>query len=139
MRSCAVLFVLVPLVFGTLAGAEEWSPEPLRYSRIVLDESDRSYFADVSESFEMRDFAPPAGPVGVAPWVGDWHPTPRVQYVMVLRGAIEVTVEDGEVRRFDPGSVLLLEDVRGKGHDTKVVSDEPALFAIVAVPPTPAE
>ena len=69
-----------------------------------------------------------------AAWIGDWHPTPRVQYVLVMKGEVEITVETGESRRFGPGSVVLLEDVRGKGHDSRVVSDTPALFAMIAIP-----
>lgn len=41
-----------------------------------------------------------------------------------LSGTIEVTVSDGEVRVFGAGSALLLEDIRGKGHFTKVVGDD---------------
>ena len=143
------LFVLALLLVATSAWAEEWTPEPLRYARIALDENDRSYFADVSETLEVKNFAPPAGPLGVAAlrdaksltftsadaaWVGDWHPTPRVQYVLVMKGEVEITVETGESRRFGPGSVVLLEDIRGKGHDSRVVSDTPALFAMIAIP-----
>ena len=55
----------------------------------------------------------------------------------MLEGAIEIEVADGEIRRFSIGDIILLEDVSGKGHDTRVVSEEPALFAIVVLPETP--
>lgn len=149
MRPTTCLMLLLCIAVPGAATAEEWQPEPLRYARIILDDNDVSHFADVSEPFEMKDFAPPAGPVGVgqvrnasslvftssdANWIGDWHPTPRLQYVLVLKGAVEIRVEDGETRRFGPGSIIYLADVRGKGHDSKVVSDTPALFAMIAVP-----
>ena len=132
---------------GTAVQAE--TPESVAFARVVLDAEGRSDFADGEDTFELKDFAPPAGPVGVAPmrdakslvfttadasWKGDWHPTPRKQFVFVLGGAMEVEVEDGETRRFEQGDILLLEDTSGRGHDTRVVSDEPALWAIVAVP-----
>ncbi len=121
----------------------------LAYTRVALDENGRSDFAEGEDHFELKDFAPPAGPLGVAPmrdaeslvfttadadWVGDWHPTPRRQFVFMLAGAIEIEVEDGERRRFQEGDIILLEDTTGRGHDTRVVSATPALFAIVAMP-----
>jgi quercetin dioxygenase-like cupin family protein len=53
----------------------------------------------------------------------DWHPAPRKQFVMVLTGSMEVEAGDGEKRTFTPGSVLLVTDVDGMGHKTKVVGD----------------
>ena len=45
---------------------------------------------------------------------------------MGILGTVEVTVSDGEVRQFGPGSVALLEDTVGKGHVTHAVSDHGA-------------
>jgi hypothetical protein len=61
-----------------------------------------------------------------AGWHGDWHPAPARQLWVGVEGHLDVTVSDGETRRFGPGSLLLLEDVTGKGHVTKAVSDTPA-------------
>src|ERR1700720_4962478 len=49
----------------------------------------------------------------------DWHNAPRRQFVINLTGEVEITVSDGEKRRFGPGSILLAEDVTGKGHISK--------------------
>ena len=126
--------------------------ESVAYARVAMNAEGETYFADAAAKFELKDFAPPAGPVGVAAqqaaksvvfttsdsnWHGDWHPTPHKQYVFMLGGAIEIKVADGEVRRFSIGDIILLEDTSGRGHDTRVVSEEPALFAIVALPTTP--
>jgi hypothetical protein len=51
----------------------------------------------------------------------DWHPAPRRQYIVLLDGEIEITVGDGEVRRFRGGDVLLMEDTTGRGHRTRTV------------------
>ena len=48
---------------------------------------------------------------------------PRRQLIIHLAGEAEVEVSDGEVRRFGPGSVMLVEDVSGKGHRTRRVGD----------------
>src|SRR6478609_5004501 len=53
------------------------------------------------------------------------HPAPRRQLVVHLRGEVEVEVSDGEVRRFGPGSVVLVEDLGGRGHRTRSVGKEP--------------
>lgn len=49
----------------------------------------------------------------------DWHPAPRRQFVVTIAGEAEVEASDGEVRRIRPGTVMLAEDVTGKGHITR--------------------
>lgn len=58
------------------------------------------------------------------------HPAPREQWVVMLRGTIEVTVSDGSRRRFAPGDLVLAADITGTGHVTTGVGDPPfeALF-----------
>ncbi|MEM7467361.1 MAG: cupin domain-containing protein [Pseudomonadota bacterium] len=121
----------------------------LTYTKVTMDASQHSYFEDGELPFEVKEFAPPSGPIGVSAatatknllfttadktWATDWHPTPRRQFVVVLAGEITIEVESGEIRRFKSGDVFLLEDTAGRGHDSRVVSDEPAMFAMVALP-----
>ncbi|MGH8217621.1 MAG: hypothetical protein ACREUT_03485 [Steroidobacteraceae bacterium] len=54
----------------------------------------------------------------------DWHNAPRRMFLIVLQGTAQVTASDGEVRRFGPGSMLLMDDPKGKGHITEVVGKE---------------
>ena len=63
----------------------------------------------------------------------DFHTPPRRQYTVTLSGEIEVGTEDGIVRRFGPGTVLLVEDLTGKGHTTRVVGSEVRVFMVVAL------
>lgn len=58
------------------------------------------------------------------------HPAPREQWVVVLRGALEVEVSDGSRRRFEPGDLVFVADTAGKGHVTSAVGEPPieALF-----------
>jgi Cupin domain len=53
------------------------------------------------------------------------HPAPRKQWVVMLRGAIEVEVSDGTRRRFGPGDLVLVTDTTGSGHVTVAVGDPP--------------
>jgi Cupin domain len=53
------------------------------------------------------------------------HPAPAEQWVIVLRGAIEVEASDGQRRRFQPGDLLFVADTVGVGHATTAVGDPP--------------
>lgn len=140
---CVVLSVSADNVSGPQAATR------VNYTRLAMTADQQTYFVDEETPYELKDFAPPAGPIGVAmmqsakslifttlegKWDGDWHPAPRNQYVIVLGGVVEIDVASGESRQFTSGDILLLEDITGRGHDTRVLSDEPARFAIVALP-----
>jgi hypothetical protein len=51
----------------------------------------------------------------------DWHPAPRRQYIINLDAGVEITASDGEARRIGAGEVILVEDVKGKGHLSKAL------------------
>lgn len=53
-----------------------------------------------------------------------WHNSPRRQYVIILEGAVDFTVSNGEARRFAGGDVVLLEDTSGKGHYSRTVKGQ---------------
>lgn len=64
----------------------------------------------------------------------DWHPAPRRQFVITLAGEAEVEASDGEVRRIGPGTVMLAEDITGKGHITRGVGTADRLSIFVPLP-----
>lgn len=66
-----------------------------------------------------------------AGYVLDWHCAPRRQYSISLSGTAEVQVGDGTVVRVEPGDVVLAEDLTGRGHVTRVVGDQPRVYAVV--------
>lgn len=49
----------------------------------------------------------------------DFHHAPQSQYIVLLDGGIEIETSLGEVRQFQTGEILLVEDTNGKGHRTK--------------------
>lgn len=55
----------------------------------------------------------------------DWHPAPRRQVVVTLRGTIEFTFGNGEVLLVKPGDVFLAEDLEGRGHKWRIIGDDP--------------
>lgn len=121
----------------------------MKYVRLSADAAGESHFEDRAAALASVDFAPPAPPLDVsapevasrflflsAPvgWGGGWHPVPRRQWMLYLEGEIEVEASDGEVRRFGPGSVTLVEDTTGTGHRSRVVGETAALLAVVQLP-----
>jgi quercetin dioxygenase-like cupin family protein len=118
----------------------------LNYTRLFEDREGESHFEDVDVEVAPVDFAPPAPPLNLskplpaeriiladvpAGWVGDWHPTPSRQFAIVLSGELEVEVSDGDVRRIEPGGVVLLEDAGGKGHLSRALGETEARIAFV--------
>lgn len=112
----------------------------------------RSSIAEVRRPvMRPTEFSPPAEPFLVsdpvdvdrmlffevpAGWAGDWHPSPRAQYYVQLRGSLRVEFGSGEARVICPGELMRLEDVTGEGHRSSVIGDEPSrgIFVQLRVP-----
>jgi hypothetical protein len=115
-----------------------------RYTRVVRTDDGGSAFEDGAIELALHGVADGVPPmlVGGLPSTGgvvllrsggfdsEPHPAPRRQWVVMLRGAIEVEVSDGTRRRFGPGELVLVTDTSGQGHTTVGVGDPPieALF-----------
>ncbi len=121
----------------------------MKYVRIHEDQNGLSHFDEVEVRVNLVEFAPPAPPLnvsGVSPatgvgfvsfpvgWNGDWHPAPRRQLFLFLAGEIEAETGDGERRRFGPGSAVLVEDMSGAGHRSRVVGHGEVVAAVVHMP-----
>ena len=48
-----------------------------------------------------------------------WHNPPVPQYVIMLKGEMEIEVGDGSKKVFYEGDILLAEDTTGQGHMTR--------------------
>jgi quercetin dioxygenase-like cupin family protein len=68
-----------------------------------------------------------------AGWAGESIHPPKAQFLICLKGHLEVTVSDGEKRTFGPGDSVLMEDVAGKGHRTRVKGTEECVVAIIPI------
>jgi quercetin dioxygenase-like cupin family protein len=120
------------------------SSELMRFTKIARTEDGGSAFEVGEIALERRHVTDgvPAMSIGGVPSGGgvqfvhsaafdsSAHPAPREQWVVMLRGTIEVTVSDGSRRRFGPGDLVLAADTTGTGHVTTGVGDPPyeALF-----------
>lgn len=122
------------------AGQQPAKLGEMKVATIYTDDAGETHYGELDVELVSRDFAPPAPPLwaGSMPahrlvwitvpigWHGDWHPAPARQLWIGVEGHLDVTVSDGQTRRFGPGSMLLLEDLTGKGHITETVGDTPA-------------
>lgn len=101
----------------------------MKYFRIYAGPDGESHFEDVDITLDAQsggsDYSMLYPATGVifrrspADQLLDWHPAPRRQFVITLSGEAEVEASDGEVRQIGPGTIMLAEDVMGKGHITR--------------------
>lgn len=111
----------------------------MKVQLLYADAEGESHWTDVTVALAERSFAPPAKAIEIsdpeaathslflrlrAGWDEPIHPTPVRQTLICLRGEVEVTASDGEARRIGTGDVWRMEDRHGKGHHTRVTSDE---------------
>ncbi|HYB91997.1 MAG TPA: hypothetical protein VEC38_13260 [Candidatus Binataceae bacterium] len=106
----------------------------MKYTRIYSDSNGESHFEDVE--IGMKPGPANAGTISemiaakgvmfrrTGEYLIDWHNAPRRQFVVNLTGTVEIVASDGETRRLGPGTVLLAEDVTGKGHISRGLGGE---------------
>jgi hypothetical protein len=70
--------------------------------------------------------------VGRKPDAG-MHSAPRRQFLVVLKGELELETSLGEQGRLYPGDVLLADDLGTKGHHSRDVGEEPLMLMAVAI------
>jgi len=118
----------------------------MKYWRSYTGADGQTHFDNVETAQAPLEFIPGCPPMDVsaakptkavvfarlpAGWYGDYHPTPRRQFVFTIAGEAVVTVSDGETRRMTPGTVWLTEDTKGKGHLTRVTDAGDWLIALL--------
>ena len=81
----------------------------------------------------------PATTMGFGEFVGDrkpdagLHNAPRRQFLVVLRGVLEIETSLGQLERLLPGDVLLADDVGTRGHHSRDVGDEPLTLMAIGI------
>ena len=120
----------------------------MRYLRLNTDSAGESHFEQAALDLKEADYRPPAPLIFVshtydasglqfirlpAGWSGELiHPL-KHQFLICLKGHLEVTASDGNKRTFSPGDSVLMEDVTGKGHRTRVKGTEECVAAIIPI------
>jgi quercetin dioxygenase-like cupin family protein len=138
-----VLLACCPLAARSAVAADGADSIPaLSYVHLYVDANGDSHFR--KEQFDFRSTRA-GGPLMHALSTGpgamllrlkpgafeDWHNAPKPWYLIVVQGISEVTASDGEVRRFGPGSVVLMDDATGKGHRTRAVGHIDHIAAVI--------
>ena len=116
----------------------------MKYFRIYSDPNGESHFEDMditmtshNDASDYSELYPASGVIfrrSSSDQYIDWHHAPRRQFVITLSGEAEVEASDGEVRRIGPGSIMLAEDVTGKGHITRGIGSQERLSIFIPVP-----
>jgi len=80
----------------------------------------------------------PATTMGMGEFVGrkpdsGMHEAPRRQFVVVLRGELELVTSLGEQQRLRPGDVLLADDIGSKGHISRDAGEEPLMLMSIGI------
>ena len=116
------------------------------YVRLFTDDAGESHFQDLESELSLVEFAPRVPPLFLssplassqtsfflapAGWCSEWHPSSSRNLFCVISGAWEIVASDGEMRRFVQGDVVLVEDTVGKGHTSRVVSEQDSLALLV--------
>lgn len=109
------------------------------YHHLYADTDGGSRWRSVTVTLEERSFAPPAKSIFLsdpeaatamvflmlkAGWDEPAHPTPRRQTLICVAGAVRVTASDGDARDIGVGDIWRMEDTTGKGHHTRVTSND---------------
>jgi len=55
----------------------------------------------------------------------DYHNASRRQFVITLKGEVEIAVGDGTKRLLGSGDIMLAEDTTGRGHISRAVNNQP--------------
>jgi hypothetical protein len=93
--------------------------QQIGYVRLFADELGASHVErDLAVRLEARDFVPPAPAIGAsalqpasacaflsvpAGYFGDWHPSPKRQWLVFISGQMEFETSDGERFHGRPG------------------------------------
>jgi hypothetical protein len=62
--------------------------------------------------------------------VPGFHNAPNRLFLVIMGGAFELEVPNGDTRRVGPGDAVLVEDVTGQGHISRGVAD----VAVIRLP-----
>jgi len=111
----------------------------MKHTRLYADADGDSHFQDVDVESHLPLTLPKLEPAthygfvsAPAGWRSDWHASEGRNFFVVISGEWEINASDGETRRFGPGDTLLVEDMTGRGHSSRVITE--SLTVMVQLP-----
>jgi quercetin dioxygenase-like cupin family protein len=69
----------------------------------------------------------------------DWHNTVARQFIFVVQGRVDFIASDSSVREVSPGSLILFEDLTGKGHRTRAKGPDDHIALVIPLGSTQSE
>jgi hypothetical protein len=117
----------------------------IKYTRLGVDQSGETFFKDEyvdlntwPSDLAMVSLEEPSDSVRFFKAKPGWqmlelHYAPKRQYLLVLQGVLEIHTSTGHLRKFPPGSILLVEDTYGKGHRTRNAGENELILVWVGL------
>ena len=108
-----------PMIYANERGETHFGVQDLPDREVAMGPppNPTGQMSDFGAVTTMCVFSVPAGTTAPA------HNAPQPYIVIVLSGEGEVLTSDGEARRFQPGELLFCNDLTGKGHMTRAITD----------------
>jgi len=116
----------------------------MKFTMIYTDNKGETHFGEQDVTDTETSFGPPPNPIGRLADFGPAtnmfvfsipagtevpsHTAPHPYVSIVLSGTVEIVASDGNARRFNPGELLLCNDLTGKGHVTRAITEAVAAF-----------
>ncbi len=120
----------------------------MKYLRLHADKQGKSRFEQATLALDEADYRPPSPNTFVSQsftteglqfirlpsgWAADAVNPPSKQFLIGLKGHIEVTAGDGQKHTIGPGDSVLMEDVDGAGHGARVKGGDEFVGAVIPV------
>ncbi len=116
----------------------------MKFPMIYTDNQGETHFGEQDVPDNETAFGPPPNPTGRLADFGPAtnmfvfsipagtdvpsHTAPHPYVSIVLSGTVEIVASDGVARRFNPGELLFCNDLTGKGHVTRAITEAVAAF-----------
>lgn len=66
-------------------------------------------------------------------YIMDFHNSPRKQYIIIIKGGVEMETSLGDIRQFQAGDIILIEDTHGKGHKSRSINNQERISAFIGI------
>lgn len=103
----------------------------MKFTKLITGDDNQSHFEDGYFSLTDAVIGKITSPIKVENlFFGEiddvkevsWHNPPCRQYIIMLEGAMEIEIGNGDKKIFTVGEILLAEDTTGQGHITRAAS-----------------
>jgi quercetin dioxygenase-like cupin family protein len=112
----------------------------MKVTRIFTGSDQQSHFEEIELSFIDSEYGKITNPIhteniifGEREEIDEisWHNPPCPQYVIMLKGSVEIQTGNGAKRIFKEGDIVLAEDVTGQGHITRPASEGVRRYLVI--------